>query len=70
MEAALGVALSKNSGDSALLGDSGGAEECEGYTARDVFDWWMYSEPWRSRRRIWRSIVHGCARARDSDAEQ
>lgn len=36
-----------------------------GYTARDVWDWWMFSDAWRSKRRVWRSVVYGCARARE-----
>lgn len=39
----------------------------DGYGARDVFQWWMYDPGWRSRRRIWHSVVHACATARDAD---
>ncbi len=36
-------------------------------TVKDVYDWWLYDETWRSRRRIWYSVVHACATARDAD---
>jgi hypothetical protein len=38
-----------------------------GYTARDVWTWWMYDQRWRSRRRVWHCVVHACATARDAD---
>ncbi|WVQ81705.1 hypothetical protein IAT38_003830 [Cryptococcus sp. DSM 104549] len=57
-------------------GDGGGetAEEAEGarevkaqWTAKDVWEWWRFDERWRSRRRVWYCVVHGCATARDAD---
>ncbi|ORX38678.1 hypothetical protein BD324DRAFT_650025 [Kockovaella imperatae] len=36
-------------------------------TARDLFFWWSYSDSWKSRRRIWYTVVHACATARDAD---
>ena len=46
------------------------AEEEEavgGLRARDVLYWWLYSDAWRSRRRVWHCAVHASATARDSD---
>lgn len=39
----------------------------DGFGTRDVFQWWMYDHGWRSRRRVWHSVVHACATARDAD---
>jgi hypothetical protein len=39
----------------------------QGYKARDVLYWWLYSEAWRSRRRVWRCAVLASATARDLD---
>ena len=36
-------------------------------TPRDIFYWWAYDLNWRSRRRVWYCVVHGCATARDAD---
>lgn len=36
-------------------------------SSRDVFFWWMFSPAWRSRRRVWRCVVSGCAKARDAN---
>ncbi|KAI9637241.1 uncharacterized protein MKK02DRAFT_43161 [Dioszegia hungarica] len=36
-------------------------------TAREVYSWWAFSPAWRSRRRVWRCVVYGCAQARDAD---
>jgi hypothetical protein len=44
-----------------------GDDVVAGYTARDVWTWWMYDERWRSRRRVWHCVVHACATARDAD---
>lgn len=41
--------------------------ESTGYGARDVYQWWMYDERWRSRWRVWHCVVYGCAEARDAD---
>jgi len=42
-------------------------EEGCGYTARDVLYWWLYSDAWRSRRRVWYCVVHASATARNAD---
>lgn len=36
-------------------------------SARDVLYWWLYSDAWRSRRRVWHSVVHACAAACNAD---
>lgn len=36
-------------------------------SARDVLYWWIYSDTWRSRRRVWHSVVYACAEARNAD---
>ncbi|RXK38120.1 hypothetical protein M231_04581 [Tremella mesenterica] len=38
-----------------------------GYDLEDVWNWWAYSDAWRSRRRIWYCVVHASATARDAD---
>ncbi|KAK4687565.1 hypothetical protein P7C73_g2550, partial [Tremellales sp. Uapishka_1] len=43
------------------------AGDMEGVTGRDIYKWWKYSLGWRSRRRVWYCVVHGCSTARDSD---
>ena len=48
-------------------GPEGSVVELERYTSRDVFYWWKYGDEWRSRRRVWHCVVHGCATARDAD---
>ena len=42
-------------------------EDVVGLSARDVLYWWIYSEAWRSRRRVWSCAVHAAATARDAD---
>lgn len=36
-------------------------------SARDVLYWWLYSDVWRSRRRVWHSVIYACAAARNAD---
>ncbi|OCF40511.1 hypothetical protein I317_05681 [Kwoniella heveanensis CBS 569] len=36
-------------------------------SAKDVWIWWHYDPRWKSRRRVWWCVVHGCATARDAD---
>lgn len=45
----------------------GEVEEIGVLSARDVLYWWIYSEAWRSRRRVWHSVVYACAEARNAD---
>ena len=35
--------------------------------AIEVWRWWSYSLAWRSRRRVWRCMIHACSAARDAD---
>ena len=42
-------------------------EDVVGLSARDVLYWWLYSEAWRSRRRVWTCAVHAAGTARDAD---
>jgi hypothetical protein len=50
--------------------DTWGIEHVSGVetvTMQDVWRWWMYSDGWRSRRRVWYCVVYGCAVARNSE---
>jgi hypothetical protein len=38
-----------------------------GLSARDVLHWWIYSDVWRSRRRVWHTVIYACAEARNAD---
>ena len=42
-------------------------EDVVGLSARDVLYWWLYSDAWRSRRRVWSCAVHAAGTARDAD---
>jgi len=42
-------------------------EDLDGLTARDVLYWWLYSDVWRSRRRVCRCAVLGSVAARKAD---
>jgi hypothetical protein len=42
-------------------------EEVSGLTTRDVLYWWLYSDAWRSRRRVWTCAVHAASTARNAD---
>jgi hypothetical protein len=42
-------------------------DDVVGLTARDVLYWWLYSDAWRSRRRVWHCAVHASSTARDAD---
>lgn len=42
-------------------------EDVVGLSARDVLYWWLYSDAWRSRRRIWTCAVHASSTARNAD---
>jgi hypothetical protein len=44
-----------------------GGEQVRGYSARDVLYWWLYSEAWRSRRRVWYCVIQASATARNAD---
>ena len=46
--------------------ESGGDNETV-LSARDVLYWWLYSDVWRSRRRVWHSVIYACAEARNAD---
>ncbi len=39
----------------------------DGVSMRDVWEWWSYSDGWRSRRRKWYCMIHACSTARDAD---
>ena len=47
--------------------DGQDGDQKPGYRVRDVWTWWAYNDAWRSRRRVWYCVVHGCATARDAD---
>ncbi|WVQ68258.1 uncharacterized protein L199_006465 [Kwoniella botswanensis] len=38
-----------------------------GYDMKDVWLWWNYNLQWKSKRRIWKCVVHATATARDAD---
>ncbi|ODN80182.1 hypothetical protein L198_07838 [Cryptococcus wingfieldii CBS 7118] len=42
-------------------------EEGAEWKAKDVWSWWKFGNGWKSRRRVWYCVVHGCATARDAD---
>jgi hypothetical protein len=42
-------------------------EEVSGLTTRDVLYWWLYSDAWRSRRRVWTCAVQAASTARNAD---
>ncbi|WWC90892.1 uncharacterized protein L201_005829 [Kwoniella dendrophila CBS 6074] len=34
---------------------------------KDIWFWWNYDKHWKSRRKVWRCVVHATATARDAD---
>lgn len=65
-EALKEVDRSRDSAGSVLSEDTDTASVMT-MSARDVLYWWLYSDAWRSRRRVWHCVIYACAAARNAD---
>ncbi|WVW85835.1 hypothetical protein I302_107873 [Kwoniella bestiolae CBS 10118] len=60
--------LSLHSEGSGSDHEAGGEEKREyDCDMKDVWVWWNYSKEWKSKRRVWKCVVHATATARDAD---